>query len=37
MDNGSHTIAALYGIIAGAFIVLAANVAGLMAYMAMVA
>ena len=37
MDNGSHTIAALYGIITGAFLVLVANVAGLMAFMAMTA
>lgn len=35
MNNGSHTIAALYGMIAGAFFVFAANVIGLLAYMAM--
>lgn len=36
MHNGSHAITALYGMIAGAFFVFAANVIGLLAYMTMV-
>lgn len=37
MDNGSHTVVALHGMIAGAFMVFAANVIGALSFMAMVA